>query len=69
MPALPYFCGAHLLWLALLLGAVGLSAAGAASSRFTGKPFWYAGGRQLLLGAAAAAITFGIGHAVGAGVS
>jgi len=69
VPALPYFAGLHLLWLALLLGAVGLFAAGAAVSRFTGKPFWYAGGRQLLLGAAAAAITYGIGHAVGAGVS
>ncbi|HEY5336117.1 MAG TPA: VIT1/CCC1 transporter family protein [Mycobacteriales bacterium] len=69
VPAAPYFFGLHLLWLALLLGAVGLFAAGAAVSRFTGKPYWLSGGRQLLLGAVAAAVTFGIGHLVGAGLS
>jgi VIT1/CCC1 family predicted Fe2+/Mn2+ transporter len=33
----------------------------------TGRPFVRGAARQLLLGAAAAAITYGIGYAVGAG--
>lgn len=69
VPALPYFAGLHLLWFALALGAVGLFAAGAAVSRFTARPYWLSGGRQLLLGAVAAGVTFAIGHLVGAGVS
>jgi VIT1/CCC1 family predicted Fe2+/Mn2+ transporter len=43
--------------------------AGALSSRFTPRPWWYAGLRQLLFGAAAAGITYLIGTAIGASVS
>lgn len=69
VPSLPYFFGLHLLWLALVLAGLGLFAAGAMVSRFTGRPFWFSGGRQLLLGAAAAGVTYLVGHAIGVGVS
>jgi vacuolar iron transporter family protein len=69
IPLLPYLFGASLLWAALLCGGLGLFAAGALSSRFTPRPWWYAGLRQLLFGAAAAGITYAIGTAIGVGVA
>jgi VIT1/CCC1 family predicted Fe2+/Mn2+ transporter len=68
LPALPYLLGASVLWLSLLLAAAGLFAAGAAVSRFTGRTLLFSGGRQLLVGALAAAVTYGIGALVGAHV-
>jgi VIT1/CCC1 family predicted Fe2+/Mn2+ transporter len=65
VPLLPYLLGFSLLWAALLCGAVGLVVAGALSSRFTPRPWWYAGLRQLLFGALAAGATFAIGSAIG----
>jgi VIT1/CCC1 family predicted Fe2+/Mn2+ transporter len=64
-PLLPYLVGFPLLWAGLLSGAVGLLLAGVLSSRFTPRPWWYAGLRQLLFGAVAAGITYGIGAAIG----
>ena len=49
----------------LVASGIGLLAAGAISSRFTPRPWWYAGGRQLLFGAAAAGITYLVGSAIG----
>jgi vacuolar iron transporter family protein len=69
VPLLPYLFGLSLLWVALVAGGAGLLIAGALSSRFTPRPWWYAGGRQLLFGAVAAAVTYGIGAAIGVGVS
>jgi VIT1/CCC1 family predicted Fe2+/Mn2+ transporter len=69
LPLLPYLFGASMLWVALLCGGLGLLAAGALSSRFTPRPWWYAGLRQLLFGAVAAAITYGIGSLIGVAVS
>lgn len=69
VPLLPYAVGASLLWLSLLLAGIALVAAGALVSRFTARGALYSGARQLLVGAAAAAVTFGVGHLVGAGVS
>jgi vacuolar iron transporter family protein len=43
--------------------------AGVLSSRFTPRPWWFAGLRQLLFGAAAAGITYLIGMAIGVTVS
>jgi VIT1/CCC1 family predicted Fe2+/Mn2+ transporter len=68
-PLLPYLFGASLLWLALLSGGVGLFTAGALSTRFTPRPWWYAGLRQLLFGAVAAGATYLIGLLIGAGAS
>lgn len=69
IPLLPYLLGFSVLAAALACGAVGLAAAGALSSRFTPRPWWYAALRQLLFGAAAAGITYGIGVAIGVGVA
>jgi VIT1/CCC1 family predicted Fe2+/Mn2+ transporter len=66
-PLVPYLFGLSLLWVALLSGGVGLVAAGALSSRFTPRPWWYAGLRQLLFGAVAAGATYLIGLAIGVG--
>jgi VIT1/CCC1 family predicted Fe2+/Mn2+ transporter len=65
LPLLPYLVGIPLLWVALLCGGLGLVAAGALSSRFTPRPWWYAGLRQLLFGAVAAGATYAIGVAIG----
>jgi len=51
------------------LSGVGLFALGAATSLFTGRGPLYSGGRQVLFGLAAAALTFGIGRLVGAGLA
>ena len=68
-PLIPYLLGVSLLWVALVSGGIGLVTAGALSSRFTPRPWWYAGLRQLLFGAAAAGVTYLIGTAIGVGVS
>jgi len=69
LPLLPYLLGAPVLWLALACGGVGLVAAGALSARFTPRPWWSAGARQLLFGAVAAGATYLIGAAIGVGTS
>jgi VIT1/CCC1 family predicted Fe2+/Mn2+ transporter len=68
IPLLPYLLGLSVLWAALAAGGLGLFVAGALSSRFTPRPWWFAGGRQLLFGAIAATATYLIGLAIGAGV-
>ena len=65
IPLLPFLFGFSVLWPALVAGGIGLLAAGAISSRFTPRPWWYAGARQLLFGAAAAGITYLVGSAIG----
>jgi len=69
VPLLPYFLGATVLWIALLAGGVGLFVAGALVARFTNRPWWTSGLRQLVLGAAAAGATYLVGRLIGAGVS
>ena len=58
------FGGSSILWVAVV-SAVGLFCSGAVVSRLTATPLWFGGGRQLLLGALAAAVTYGIGTVVG----
>ncbi|SOD92907.1 VIT1/CCC1 transporter family protein [Blastococcus haudaquaticus] len=65
LPLLPYLFGLSLLWVALLCGGVGLVVAGAVSSRFTPRPWWFAGLRQLVFGALAAGVTYSIGSLIG----
>jgi VIT1/CCC1 family predicted Fe2+/Mn2+ transporter len=69
LPLLPYLLGFSLLWAALLCGGLGLLVAGALSSGFTPRSWWYAGLRQLLFGALAAGITYAIGSAIGVAVA
>jgi VIT1/CCC1 family predicted Fe2+/Mn2+ transporter len=65
VPLLPYLAGFHELWLALVVGAVGLFVAGALTARFTSRTWYTSGLRQLVLGMAAAGATFLIGKAIG----
>lgn len=69
IPLLPYLFGATSLWLALALGGVGLALAGVLASRFTGRPWWFGSGRQVLFGAAAAGATYLVGTAIGVTVA
>ena len=69
VPLLPYLLGASSLWPALVLALVGLFVTGALVSRVTARGWLYSGMRQLLLGAAAAGLTYLFGSAVGAGLS
>ena len=65
IPLFPYLVGLNVLAVALGLAAVAAVAGGGLVARLTDRPFWRGAVRQLLLGAAAAAITYGIGAAVG----
>lgn len=68
VPLLPYLLGASALLVPVLLALVALFVAGAAVSRWTDRGALYSGTRQLLLGGAAATLTYAVGGAVGAGV-
>ncbi|HEY2271137.1 MAG TPA: VIT1/CCC1 transporter family protein, partial [Jatrophihabitantaceae bacterium] len=61
LPVLPYFVGATALWVSAIVAVIALFVAGALSATFTARSWWFAGARQLVLGVAAAAVTFGIG--------
>jgi VIT1/CCC1 family predicted Fe2+/Mn2+ transporter len=67
IPVLPYFfgAGALLVGISLALSAAALFTVGALLSLFTGRGVLFSGGRQLLIGAAAAALTFGLGSIIG----
>ncbi|GLY21196.1 VIT1/CCC1 transporter family protein [Micromonospora sp. NBRC 101691] len=65
VPLLTYLVGFTSLWLALAVGGAGLFVAGAVVARFTDRPWWTSGLRQLLLGAAAAVATYLIGSLIG----
>lgn len=70
VPVAPYLFGVHRATiLSLAAGGLGLFAIGAAISLFTGRSPWFSGGRQVLLGFAAAAVTYGIGHLIGVAVT
>lgn len=67
IPVLPFSFGSG--WLAvfasLLLGILGLFIVGVGITLTTGAPLLKSGGRQVLLGVAASALTFGLGWLVG----
>ena len=67
LPVLPYFFGAATLHigLSLLISGIALFSVGALISVFTGRGVFFSGGRQLLIGAVAATITFALGKLVG----
>jgi VIT1/CCC1 family predicted Fe2+/Mn2+ transporter len=69
LPLLPYLLGATALWPAVALALAGLFGCGAAVARVTARSWWFSGLRQLALGGAAAAVTFGIGAAIGTAVN
>jgi VIT1/CCC1 family predicted Fe2+/Mn2+ transporter len=65
LPVLPYVLGATGLLPALLLTVAGLFLCGAFVTRLTPRPWWYGGGRQVVVGAVAAAVTYAVGSLVG----
>jgi vacuolar iron transporter family protein len=69
IPVLPYLFGASNVIPALILSLTALFICGAVVSRITTRSWWYSGLRQLLLGGAAAALTYGVGSLVGPGLS
>ena len=68
LPLLPYLLGAEGLWPALVLTLAGLFLCGALVTRLTPRPWVYGGARQVLIGAVAAAVTYGVGSLVDIGV-
>jgi vacuolar iron transporter family protein len=61
LPLLPYLLGATRLWPALVLALVGLFSCGALVARVTARSWLFSGVRQLVLGGAAAGVTFLLG--------
>jgi vacuolar iron transporter family protein len=53
----------------VMISALGLFGIGTAITLFTGAPVWRSGGRQLLLGLAAAGVTFGVGKLIGMAIT
>lgn len=71
IPVLPFFflSGLTGIVVSVVASAVGLFLIGGAITLFTGKSLWFSGGRQVLFGLAAAAITFGVGHLIGVSIA
>lgn len=65
LPVLPFLLGATSLLPSAIVCLTALFGCGALVSRITVRSWWYGGTRQLLLGAAAAGLTYLIGSAVG----
>jgi len=68
VPLFPFLFANKVLPLAAVLALLALFGTGALTARFTTRPWWYAGGRQMLLGLISAAVTFGVGHLFGANI-
>jgi VIT1/CCC1 family predicted Fe2+/Mn2+ transporter len=77
VPLLPYLITAlpagsaldiaNIGWL-IGFSSVGLFVAGAVVSKVTTRPWWYSGIRQMLLGVAAAGLTYAVGSLIGANI-
>lgn len=65
VPLLPLLFGATIVWPTVVASLAALFVCGAVVTRITSRPWWFGGLRQLVLGAAAAAMTYGIGTIVG----
>lgn len=68
LPLLPYFFGATALWPAAVVALFGLFGCGALVAQVTARSWWYSGLRQLVLGGAAAGVTFFLGSLFGTAV-
>src|SRR5512146_1848685 len=69
-PMLPYvfLTGTSAIILSLIVSAIGLFIIGGAITLMTGRSIWFSGTRQVLVGIAAAALTYGIGKLIGVSV-
>jgi VIT1/CCC1 family predicted Fe2+/Mn2+ transporter len=64
-PLLPFLLGWESLLAGLGIGGIGLFVAGAVVARFTTRPWWWNGLRQLLFGVVAAGATYLVGLLIG----
>lgn len=69
VPVVPYLAGATSLVWSLILAGIALALVGAVVARFTDRPLVLGSFRQLALGAAAVAVVFGVGAAIGTGAT
>jgi len=63
-----FWSGTTAIYLSLGVSAIGLFIIGAAITLMTGRSIWYSGFRQVLVGIAAAGLTYGIGRLIGVSV-
>ena len=70
MPVIPYFflSGAPAVIVSAGLSVAGLFAIGALITVFTGRGALFSGGRQVVIGAAAATLTYAVGRLIGGAV-
>ena len=70
-PVAPYFvlAGVPAVITCLAASGVALFLIGAGTTLFTGRRLWFSGARQLLVGFAAAGLTYGLGRLIGAAVT
>jgi VIT1/CCC1 family predicted Fe2+/Mn2+ transporter len=66
VPLLPYLAGEPVLGVMLALTAIALVTGGMVVGRLTGRPVLRSGLRQLAFGALAIAVTYLVGHLIGA---
>lgn len=69
VPLVPLFFSITSAWPSAAAALVALFLCGALVTRVTSKSWWFSGLRQLVLGGAAASLTYVIGNAVGAGLA
>ena len=71
VPIIPFLVarGIPAVTASLAVSALALFGIGAAITLFTGMPVWRSGGRQLLLGLAAAGVTYGVGRLIGIAIT
>ena len=71
VPLVPFMIteGGAAVLIASVIAAITLFGVGAAASLLTGRPFWLSGARMLLIGAAAAGITYGVGRVLDVAVT
>jgi len=69
-PIMPYFflSGSTAIIISLIVSAFGLFIIGAAITLMTGRSVWFSGMRQVIVGVAAAALTYGVGKLIGVSV-
>jgi VIT1/CCC1 family predicted Fe2+/Mn2+ transporter len=66
VPLVPLLFGVTTVWPTVAAALVALFGCGAVVTRITSQPWWFGGLRQLVLGGAAAGLTYAIGNLVGA---
>jgi vacuolar iron transporter family protein len=64
-----FLSGSLAIYMSLTVSGIGLFIIGAAITLMTGRSIWYSGFRQVLVGIAAAVLTYGIGRLIGISIS